>query len=121
MKIKNLLLGIIAVIALSVESQGQDPHFSQYYANPLYLNPAMAGTQVCPRLIFNYRNQWPSISGTYVTYNASYDQHIDAISGGLGVLVNVDRAGEGRETRRQGADLPRGEGRAVAVGDCDCV
>lgn len=95
MKIKNLLFSVLAVIALTYNAQGQDPHFSQFYANPLYLNPAMAGTQVCPRLIFNYRNQWPSISGTYVTYNASYDQHIDAISGGLGVLVNVDRAGEG--------------------------
>jgi len=59
----------------------QDPIFSQFYANPLYLNPAMAGSSVCPRLIFNYRNQWPAISGTYITYNASYDQYVDNISG----------------------------------------
>jgi len=73
----------------------QDPHFTQYYANPLYLNPAFAGTQVCPRLIFNYRNQWPQLSGTFVTYNASYDQHIDGITGGLGFYVLSDRAGQG--------------------------
>lgn len=76
----------------------QDPIFSQFYANPLYLNPAMAGSSVCPRLIMNYRNQWPAISGTYVTYNASYDQYVDNISGGLGLLVTSDRAGEGALT-----------------------
>ena len=27
----------------------QDPAFSQFYANPLYLNPAFAGTNDCPR------------------------------------------------------------------------
>lgn len=86
---------LLTLILASPEANAQDPHFSQYYANPLYLNPAMAGTQICPRLIMNYRNQWPSLSGTYVTYNASYDQHVHALSGGLGVLVNVDRAGEG--------------------------
>ena len=53
----------------------QDPEFTQFYANPLYLNPAFAGTARCPRVNLNYRNQWPGISGTYVTYSASYDQH----------------------------------------------
>lgn len=69
-----------------------DPHFSQFYANPLYLNPAFAGSNICPRLILNYRNQWPSIPG-FVTYNASYDQYFDAIHGGLGLLVNNDNEG----------------------------
>ena len=82
---------------IMIQSAGfaQDPHFSQFYANPLYLNPAFAGTTVCPRLILNFRDQWPSISGTYVTYNASYDQHFDKISGGIGFLLNTDRAGQG--------------------------
>ncbi len=75
--------------------KAQDPHFSQFYANPLYLNPAMAGSIVCPRVTMNYRNQWPQISGTYVTYNASYDQHVYSMHGGLGVIVTSDRAGEG--------------------------
>ncbi|MCX7697366.1 MAG: type IX secretion system membrane protein PorP/SprF [Bacteroidales bacterium] len=83
------------MMMLMFTAYGQDPHFSQYYANPLYLNPALAGAPICPRLVMNFRNQWPSISGQYVTYNASFDMHIDAISGGVGVLVNVDRAGEG--------------------------
>ena len=71
----------------------QDPQFTQFYANPLYLNPAFAGAQRCPRVCLNYRNQWPALTGTFVTYTASYDQHVDPI-GGLGLLVLQDKAGE---------------------------
>ncbi|TNE76120.1 MAG: type IX secretion system membrane protein PorP/SprF, partial [Bacteroidetes bacterium] len=27
----------------------QDPQFTQFYANPIYLNPAFAGSHGCPR------------------------------------------------------------------------
>ncbi len=94
--VKRLSMLLIAGLLLIAEkSQAQDPHFSQFYANPLYLNPAMAGSVICPRLILNFRNQWPSILGTFVTYNASYDQHIYALNGAIGVMVNTDRAGAG--------------------------
>jgi len=94
--IKRLgILLILGIMLLSEKSQAQDPHFSQFYANPLYLNPALAGSVICPRLILNFRNQWPSILGTYVTYNASYDQHIHSLNGAVGILVNTDRAGAG--------------------------
>lgn len=92
-KIKSIL--IIAIVSLFFSANSQDSHYSQFYANPLYLNPAFAGSKICPRLIMNYRNQWPAIPGSYVTYNASFDMHFDALQGGLGVLVNSDRAGEG--------------------------
>ena len=72
----------------------QDPEFTQFYANPLYLNPAFAGTARCPRLALNYRNQWPALTGTFVTYTASYDQHVEALGGGVGLLVLNDKAGE---------------------------
>jgi type IX secretion system PorP/SprF family membrane protein len=89
--------GIAVVLSLVLTSNafGQDPEFTQFYANPLYLNPAFAGTAHCPRVSLNYRNQWPGISGSFVTTSASYDQHVDAFSGGLGLLVWNDRAGEG--------------------------
>jgi len=73
----------------------QDPEFTQFYANPLYLNPAFAGTNRCPRLVMNYRNQWPSLSGSFVTSSVSYDQHVETIQGGLGLMVLNDRAAEG--------------------------
>jgi type IX secretion system PorP/SprF family membrane protein len=77
------------------EAEAQDPAFTQFYANPLYLNPAMAGTNKCPRVVLNYRNQWPALSGNYVTTSASYDQYVDAVSGGLGIRVLNDNAGRG--------------------------
>lgn len=85
----------LVVLFISLGVRAQDPHFSQFYANPMYLNPAFAGAKVCPRVVTNYRNQWPSIPGSYVTYNASFDMHVDALGGGLGVMVTADRAGQG--------------------------
>jgi len=76
-------------------SSAQDPSFSQFYSNPLYLNPALAGTGECSRLMLNYRNQWPSIPGNYITYNASADHYVDVLSGGVGLLVSSDDAGGG--------------------------
>lgn len=91
-----LPLGLVALLmSISFNVLSQDPHFSQFYANPLYLNPAMAGTEMCPRLALNFRNQWPSLSGTYTTYSASYDQHVEALHGGIGFSIMNDRAGEG--------------------------
>jgi type IX secretion system PorP/SprF family membrane protein len=45
--------------------------------------------------VLNYRNQWPALTGTFVTTSASYDQHIDAMQGGLGFIVTNDQAGKG--------------------------
>ena len=99
---KSLLFKLLFVgfsfIILSQDVKAQDPQFSQFYANPLYLNPAFAGTARCPRVVMNYRNQWPGIPGNFVTYSASYDQHVDDAMGGLGVLVTNDRAGAGALT-----------------------
>ena len=73
-----------------IEIKAQDPQFTQFYANPLYLNPAFAGSARCPRISMNYRNQWPSLSGRYVTYSASYDMHVDAFGGGIGAIITTD-------------------------------
>lgn len=82
-------------IMLFNDAKAQDPEFTQFYANPLYLNPAFAGSKRCPRVTLNYRNQWPALSGTFITTSASYDQHVDNIYGGIGLLVTNDKAGEG--------------------------
>ncbi|TVR39579.1 MAG: type IX secretion system membrane protein PorP/SprF [Cryomorphaceae bacterium] len=92
------LVTVVLTVFWQEEGKAQDPQFSQFYANPLYLNPAFAGSARCPRLVMNYRNQWPAISGNFVTYSASYDQHVDPLSGGLGLLVTNDVAGTGTLT-----------------------
>ena len=90
-----ILFTVAIALFMSNSAQAQDPAFSQFYANPLYLNPAFAGSNDCPRANLNYRDQWPGIGRTYVTTSASWDKHINSIGGGLGVLVAQDRAGAG--------------------------
>lgn len=65
----------IALCFLSVISvQAQDPHFSQFFASPLTLNPAFTGKfDGTWRLAANHRDQWPSIPKAYVTTSASFD------------------------------------------------
>ncbi len=95
MKGLKRLLATCTFIALFTGVNAQDPTFTQFYANPLYLNPAFAGSHGCPRFALNYRNEWPQLSGNYVTYSASYDQYFKNISGGFGVLATHDQQGQG--------------------------
>ncbi|MDA3944019.1 MAG: type IX secretion system membrane protein PorP/SprF [Bacteroidetes bacterium] len=95
-KLGFILLTI--TVLLGFEGKAQDVAFSQFYANPLYLNPAYAGNTACGRLNLNYRNQWPSLSKAYVTYNVSYDQSLAAINSGYGIMVLNDQQGDGALT-----------------------
>ncbi len=88
-----LILVLVGIMCMDLKAQ--DAPFSQFYANQLYLNPALAGSARCPRISLNYRNQWPGIPSTYVTYSAGYDQYVNALSGGVGIQAYHDRAGTG--------------------------
>ena len=93
-KIKYLLI-LCFLVSNQQEVFAQDPTFTQFYANPLYLNPAFAGSNKCPRISMNYRNEWPNLSGNYVTYSASYDKYVKNIKGGIGLLATYDQQGRG--------------------------
>ncbi|MBF25063.1 MAG: hypothetical protein CMP49_00890 [Flavobacteriales bacterium] len=86
---------IILLFISSLRVTAQDPHFSQFYANPMYLNPAYTGINFCPTWVVNYRNQWPALPGDYVTYNSSFDFGLNEIHGGLGLIALHDNAGSG--------------------------
>jgi type IX secretion system PorP/SprF family membrane protein len=88
MRFKLLLISLVLFTSSLVNAQ--DASFSQYYGNPMYLNPALAGIKICPRLTLNYRNQWPSIPATFVNYAISYDRYVDAVSGGIGIMVMTE-------------------------------
>jgi type IX secretion system PorP/SprF family membrane protein len=87
-----IALSICVVIFLVANKTvfGQDAIFSQFYANPLYLNPAFTGTKQCTRLNLNYRNQPFPVFGTYSTYSISGDNYYEKLSGGLGFNVFHD-------------------------------
>ncbi len=93
---KTSLLSFFIVVSISITAKtvyAQDPAFSQTYANPLYLNPAFAGTGASERIGLNYRNQWPAIPGNFDTYNASYDRNIIDSNNSIGLLLTNNEAG----------------------------
>ncbi len=93
---RRILVLIFSILFISGgKIFAQDAHFTQFYSNPIYLNPAFAGANICPRVALNFRDQWPSVPSTYMTYTASYDQHFDVLAGGIGVILYGDRAGKG--------------------------
>ncbi|MBM3160642.1 MAG: type IX secretion system membrane protein PorP/SprF [Bacteroidetes bacterium] len=91
MKITVILFLLLAVC---VEVKAQDPSFTQFYASPIYLNPALAGSTGCPRIVSNYRNQWPQLTGNYITSAVAYDSYVKSISGGLGIIALHDMQGQ---------------------------
>ncbi len=99
-QISIAIIALMLLLGLSKTSFGQDPEFTQFYSNPLYLNPAFAGSKVCPRVAMNFRNQWANLSGSFKTASASYDQMVQSMSGGLGLLVLTDNAANTLKTTR---------------------
>ncbi|MBI4947027.1 MAG: type IX secretion system membrane protein PorP/SprF [Bacteroidetes bacterium] len=68
---------------------------TQFYAAPVFLNPAFAGADACARLTTNYRMQWPSIPGGFRTYLLAFDHRLARQNSGIGFLFTNDKAGSG--------------------------
>ena len=88
---KVILVTVVLLINSSIKLYAQDPIFTQFYSNPVYLNPAFAGSNKCPRIVSNFRNQWPGFSGDFITTSLTYDQYVDKIKGGLGIILMSDQ------------------------------
>ena len=73
----------------------QDVSFSQFYANPLYLNPAFSGSVGIPRIALQYRNQWNGFNNAFTTYSAAFDLPIEKLQGGIGGYVINDAQADG--------------------------
>ena len=90
--------GIVFLLVIQFSCTGifaQDPVFTNFYANGLQLNPALAGREGPGKVQIGYRNQWPKSGKSYVTYQASYDHYVKEMHGGLGVRIMNDRQGDG--------------------------
>lgn len=91
-KIFVALLAICGCLQQTASAQ-VDPHFSQYYAYPLFLNPAMAGVIDGDwRLTGNYRNQWSNFGNPYSTGGVSFDAPTGK-NMGLGITALNMKAG----------------------------
>ena len=90
-EMKRILSTFIVVVVLASALNAQDPNFSQFFASPLTLNPALTGKfDGVVRVAGNFRNQWPTINNAFVTKTASVD---------FGILKNrlaeIDQLGIG--------------------------
>lgn len=74
-------------------SFAQDPQFSQFYANPLYLGPSFAGAVEGSRITGQYRTQWRELPAPFVTYSTSYDHYFASFNSGVGINFISDVAG----------------------------
>jgi type IX secretion system PorP/SprF family membrane protein len=93
--IKKITYVVIMLYFTASGTYGQDPTFSQFYANSLYLAPSFAGATEQYRFSINYRNQWPAVPGVFQTYSISFDKALSDFNSGIGVLATYDVAGEG--------------------------
>lgn len=79
----SILLVLISVSAV----KAQDSQFSLYDASPVILNPALTGTdKETVRAVTQYRNQWRSVSSSFVTSTFAADIPIDRW--GVGAYVS---------------------------------
>lgn len=95
-------LSFILLLLVVKSTVAQDIHYSQFYASPLTLNPALTGINDCRyRISANYKNQWSSIPAPFRTPSVSFD--INSLAPKLiktgnlsaGLLLYNDRSGDG--------------------------
>ena len=94
--LRKLLLLLICFAFVLPNAKAQDAGiFSQFFAAPMQLNPALTGGTYAPRIFLNYLNQWPSLSNAFVTYAVSYDQLVPSMNSAFGISILSDVAGDG--------------------------
>lgn len=79
----SLILFFTATVA-----KAQDAQYSQFYSNPLYLNPAFTGSTEGTSMGVNYRNQWPGLDQSLVSYSAHVDHYFFNANSGVGLVFN---------------------------------
>jgi type IX secretion system PorP/SprF family membrane protein len=89
---KNTLLLFILLFTFT-SSQAQDPLFTQKTGNINHFNPALVGTQTDFGVQINYRNQWPSLPGKYITSSLLTNYNLKNKIG-FGLELKTDRSGD---------------------------
>lgn len=108
---KTILVFCACLLFLINYTYAQDIHFTQFFTNPLILNPAQTGNYDGNyRIGFNFKAQWPfAIQGKVYNYHTE-SPYVDFSFGerkiktgwfGLGLSFVNDQAGDGRLTYRR--------------------
>jgi type IX secretion system PorP/SprF family membrane protein len=99
---KKILLVSCLSAVIGNNLWAQDPAFSQFFASPLTLNPALTGKfNGTIRVAGNYRNQWPAVNNAFITSTISVDGNImtdrlpESDSWGIGIMAMTDKTASG--------------------------
>ncbi len=94
--------------------RAQDPQFTQYYATPAFLNPALSGMEKDVYFGLSYRSQWKNLGIPYETYQFTMMHPIftqgseNTQTGGVGLTVFQDKAGETNTFKTTGVLITAG-------------
>ena len=89
------------VLGTVTSAQAQDVFFSQPFATRLHTNPAFTGLVDDYSVTLSYRNQFPTVAGSFVSAQAAADVRLTTPGQhhALGLLINQDRSGAVGYTR----------------------
>lgn len=92
--IKTYASMVLLMLCTAKSFAQTDPHFSQYYAYPLWLNPALTGViDGDYRASVNFKQQWSALNSSYLTGGVSFDM-APKKNFAFGATILNQRAGE---------------------------
>lgn len=95
MKLPGFFTACLMIATIHHSVAQTDPHFTQNYTYPMYINPALTGTSDGDyRVSAIYRSQWGGISNPYRTTGLSFDARTNK-NIALGVNLLNQSAGDG--------------------------
>ncbi len=84
-------LGFLCLFGIS--AQAQDPSFSQFYANRVYLNPAFTGIEAGITVSGVSRMQWLNVDRGFRTYGFNVELQEPSLNSGIGLSLIHDQQG----------------------------
>ncbi len=89
----KLLCIVLSMWCLSATAQ--NVHFSQQYANRLFLNPAFAGLNHDWSVSISHRTQWPALQAAFNANQIAADLSLPNTKSAISLQLQQDRAGIG--------------------------
>lgn len=94
---KYSFIAILVFVSIFVQAQ-QDPHFTQYFDNALFVNPAYAGSKGVMNITGLHREQWVGFEGRPRSTTFSLHSPLTYESVGLGFTMVNDQIGPIQQT-----------------------
>ena len=99
---KQYILFAILMFTLFGLNAQQDPHFTQYFDNTLFVNPAYAGSKGVMNITGIHREQWIGFDGRPRSSTFSIHSPLNYESVGVGFTLVNDEAGPVKQTMMYG-------------------